>query len=111
MSQAAKNVEVLEEIDFVQQLGCILETNVRAAKSLGHVYVGQVNLSSCHGNFCNCVNFVKLEIYMNWESVNMQFANRANFTLSNLFTSYLSLQCTCVHFFKFTIFIIINWTL
>ncbi|OXA39146.1 Exportin-1 [Folsomia candida] len=42
MSQAAKNVEVLEEIDFVQQLGCILETNVRAAKSLGHVYVGQL---------------------------------------------------------------------
>lgn len=45
MSQAARNVEVLKEIDCVHQLACILKTNVRAAKSLGHVYVGQVNLA------------------------------------------------------------------
>ncbi|OXA47591.1 Exportin-1 [Folsomia candida] len=42
MSQAARNVEVLKEIDCVHQLACILKTNVRAAKSLGHVYVGQL---------------------------------------------------------------------
>ncbi|XP_021952679.1 exportin-1 [Folsomia candida] len=42
ISQAATNVSVLKEIECVRQLGSILKTNVRAVKSLGHVYVVQL---------------------------------------------------------------------
>lgn len=48
ISQAAGNVGVLKEVECVRQLGSILKTNVRACKSLGHVYVVQVG-----GNYYN----------------------------------------------------------